>query len=281
MSARPSVQVRAWEENREPRPPVPRVIQEPFAAYQRHLDSARPAHIPHPAPATVVVRARVSTGLMAALALIAVAEAGVIVMLSRALWRAPQPAIASETAPSGGEVLLSSRTAASAPLRLTVAPDLSWVRVVSASPVAHSGKAALATGGILRISSPIELKVFEQSRLLGSVPGADLKIPAGRHEVELVNAALGYRMRQTLEVEAGQMVALQIAPPPGLVTVDASPWAEVSLNGHSIGRTPLGPLPLTPGEHQLSFRHPAGLSDDQRVTVKSDAKLRVVGVLRR
>ncbi|MBA2306282.1 MAG: PEGA domain-containing protein [Acidobacteria bacterium] len=227
-------------------------------------------------------RTRVATSVLAALALIAAVEAGVIAVLARALWVAPHPAIVVETAASGENVLVSSRSTEAAPLRLTVAPDLRWVQLASPSSAGVlGGKVTDTAAGTIRISSPIELKVFEQSRLLGSVPGAGLKVPAGRHDIELVNLALGYRLWQTLDVEAGQTVSIHVAPPPGWVTIDAAPWAEVSIDGQAVGRTPLGPLPLTPGEHDVTFRSPAGVTDRQRVTVRSEATIRVIGKLDR
>jgi len=272
--------------------------QAPFAEKNRLLDSGRGAAFhdlhratrprlldPHastsPGP-RAVGRPRVATSVVAALALIAAVEAGVIAVLARALRVAPHPAIVVETAASGEKVLVSSRSTEAAPLQLSVAPDLRWVQLASPSSAGIlGGKGTNTAAGTIRISSPIELKVFEDSRLLGSVPGAGLKLPAGRHDIELVNLALGYHLRQALDVEAGQTVSIHVAPPPGWVTIDAAPWAEVSIDGQAVGRTPLGPLPLTPGEHDLTFQHPAGVTDRQRVTVRSEATIRVIGNLRR
>lgn len=64
------------------------------------------------------------------------------------------------------------------------------------------------------------------------------------------------------------------------MTIDASPWAEVSIDGKAVGRTPLGPLPISLGEHQVTFQHPTGGGDRQRVTVKAGDSTRVVGKLR-
>jgi hypothetical protein len=228
-----------------------------------------------------VGRPRISTLVVAAVALIAIVEAGVIAMLLRAVWLVPRPPIAVEATASGDNVLISSHWPKTAPLGVTVSPDLRWVRVVSRSPAGlFSEKPTNTPAATIRISSPIELRVFEDSRLLGSVPGAGFKIAPGRHDIELVNPALGYRLRQALEVEAGETVSIQVAPPAGWVTIDASPWAEVSIDGQAVGRTPLGPLSLELGEHEFTFRHPAGGKDRQRVTVKSDEKIRVVGILR-
>jgi hypothetical protein len=226
-------------------------------------------------------RKRSSISAVATLALVAVAEAGVIAWLAHAMWFGPRPAIVVEAAASGENVVVTSDATMPARLGLTVAPDLRWVRVSTASsdPV-PGGTLTDAPAGTIRISSPFPLKVFEGARVLGSVPGADLKVAAGRHDLELVNASLGFRLRQALEVEAGQAVSVHVAPQHGWVTIDASPFAEVLIDGQAVGRTPLGPLPLDLGEHLITFRHPAGGSDRQRVTVKSEATTRVTGKLR-
>jgi hypothetical protein len=154
------------------------------------------------------------------------------------------------------------------------------MRVSTTSRTVVPARPADARVGTLRISSPIELKVLEQSKVLGSVPGPDLRLAPGRHDIELVNAAVGYRLRQAIDVEAGQSISIHLAQPHAAVTIDAAPWADVWIDGQPVGRTPLGPLPLALGEHEITFKHPAGTKDRQKVVVKSDASLRVVGVLR-
>jgi PEGA domain len=53
------------------------------------------------------------------------------------------------------------------------------------------------------------------------------------------------------------------------------------IDGERVGRTPLGPLPLALGEHQVTFYHPSGAGDRQRVTVTSGATVKVIGNPRR
>jgi hypothetical protein len=217
--------------------------------------------------------------VVAALAVLALAEGGVIGWMVGAGWMASRPAIVAETTASGENLLTKVGPAKAASLGLAVAPDLSWARVTSPPPDGSAGTKP-TDPGIIRISAPIQLKVFEDSRLLGSVPGGDIKLAAGRHEIAFVNAALGYRLVQTVDVEPGQTLTFHIARPHGMITIDASPWADISIDGRPAGRTPLGPLPLALGEHEITFRHPAGSSDRQRVTVKPDGVMRVVGNLR-
>ena len=260
--------------------------REALAEKQRILEfrAATPIYDP-PAETRPVAVARerrgVSGGVFAAIALIAVVEAGAIAMMARSLWFAQRPGIVAEPAISGDDLLLRSSTPNAVPLGIAVAPDLRWVRVTSSASVGTGGKAGETAGpAAIQINSPIALKVLEGGRLLGSVPGPDIKVAPGRHELELVNTALGYQLRQTIDAGAGQTVSIQLAQPHGMVTIDASPWADVSVDGKAIGRTPLGPLPLPLGEHQITFSNPAGSSDRQRVAIKSDGVTRIVGNLK-
>ncbi len=220
--------------------------------------------------------------MIATLVVIVLGEAVIIAALARALWLAQNSAITVTAAGPPGELLVSSRSAEAAPLRLTVAPDLSWVRVSSASSNGVVGeKASTSTTGTMQVSSPIPLKVFEQSRLLGTIPGGDIRLKAGPHDIELVNLAAGYRVRQAIQIEAGQTLSVHVAPPHGWVTAYATPDADVLIDGERVGRTPLGPLPLALGEHQVTFYHPSGAGDRQRVTVTSGATVKVIGNPRR
>lgn len=294
-----------------PEPSVARTVwpPEPIVARTRPLDSRKPASADAPGAATRppvrrdpqaapqpraqnppaatprrtdAVRRGVSTTVVAALMLMVALEAGVIALMTRALWFAAPPAIAVQTAASGENVLVSSRPAESTPLRLSAAPDLSWVSVTSPSVEGVlGGKVTPPRTGTIQISSPINLKVFEHSRQLGSVPGEDLKVTPGRHEIELVNLPFAYRLTQSIEVEAGQTVSIHVAPAHGWVTVYAVPTADVSIDGKSVGRTPLGPLPLALGEHTVTFTHPTGATDRQRIMVKSGETIRVIGNPRR
>lgn len=230
----------------------------------------------------IVERVGYSTGVVAALMVLVLVQAGVIALMARALWFAAPPPIAVKADASGGNVLVSSKPAQSTPLRLAAAPDLSWITVTSPSVAGLVGaKGPAARTGSIKIASPINLSVLENGRQIGSVPGAELKVAPGKHEIELVNAALGYRLKQSIEVEAGQTVSLHVAPAQGWATIYAVPTAEVSIDGKPVGRTPLGPLPLALGEHTVTFTHPTGATDRQRIKVNSGETIRVIGNPRR
>lgn len=259
--------------------------QEALAGKHRLLDLANTAalrdHTAAQSGPQAETRRAISGTLVTALVLIVIVQAGVIAWLGRAQWLHRQQALVVETLASGEHVVVSNGTTVPAALRLSVAPDLRWTVVSSPSPDRVFGSKSIdKQPGTLQISSPIELQVLEGSRRLGSVPGGDLRLAPGRHEIELVNAALGFRILQTIEVEPGGSVSMHLAPPHGWVTIDATPWAEVSIDGQAVGRTPLGPLPLPLGDHVITFKHPAGSKDQQKINVKSDTTMRVVGNLR-
>jgi serine/threonine-protein kinase len=57
---------------------------------------------------------------------------------------------------------------------------------------------------------------------------------------------------------------------PGTLTLDTTPWANVTLNGRSLGATPLIRVSLPPGSHTLVLSNPdEGLTTQYRVTIRS------------
>jgi serine/threonine-protein kinase len=86
---------------------------------------------------------------------------------------------------------------------------------------------------------------------------------------------LEYRGHQTVTVKAGQVAVVTMAPPEGLLSVNAQPWANVSIDRKDIGETPLANVKVTLGEHELVFRHPTLGERRQTVLVKAGAATRV------
>jgi len=235
----------------------------------------------------------------AAFALIALAEGAWIARLGIA-----RPAVAAsvpmpivlDSLQSGDAVVVDGREVGVTPLTLTLSDRVRSIRVqarsteapielhaaapAAAEPTATSAAPALAAAretrrGGVRVSSPIELQVLEGERVLGSTEEGPVVTTAGRHELDFVNNALGYRSRQVVEVRAGQIIPLKITPPDGRLSVNAVPWAQVLINGSPVGETPLANLPLAVGEHAIVFRHPQLGEQIQKVIVKSNALTRV------
>jgi hypothetical protein len=81
-------------------------------------------------------------------------------------------------------------------------------------------------------------------------------LPAGEHQVDISNAALGFAVNRRVSVAAGRTTQLQITPPNGRLSINAVPWAEVWLNGMPLGQTPLANLSHPIGTYEVILRHP-------------------------
>jgi hypothetical protein len=137
------------------------------------------------------------------------------------------------------------------------------------STVFASLVAADAAAGWMTVKSPVELQILEDKRLVGSTEADRLMLPAGRHELEFVNTDLEFRRTMTVQVSAGSTVTATVEVPNGSLSVNALPWAEVTINGKPVGTTPLGNLSVPIGSHEIVWRHPQ--LGERRRTVKVTA----------
>jgi PEGA domain len=245
----------------------------------------------------------------AAMALVAAAEGVALGRLSAARAATPPatpaPIVLDSMVP-GDAVIVNGQQVGVTPMTLTLSPDVRSIAVQTRAPeatapigmpavvpaaesapnpAAAANAVALASArerrGGLRIVSPVEVQVLEGERVLGSTADGPIVTTAGRHELDFINSAVGYRSRQVVDIKAGQIVRMTVTMPDGRVSINAVPWAQVLINGNSVGDTPLANLSLPAGEHQITFRHPQLGEQTQRVMVKSGALTRVSATLAR
>jgi hypothetical protein len=228
---------------------------------------------------------RTPVAWLAGLAVLAVAEAVVIValMVSR-----PASIVADAGEPATKLAATASRPAAPppapapAPMHSTP-PDASTAPVskpaptpqpeATPPPVERPAVAAERFGGI-RVSSAIPLQVYEGTTLLGSTTGP-IALLEGAHKIDLVNEAFEFRTKATPVVKAGQMTPLTISVPNGRLSINALPWADVLIDGKPAGQTPLANLSVAIGEHEIVFRHPQFGEQRQTTVVKAETAARV------
>lgn len=153
---------------------------------------------------------------------------------------------------------------------VTVTRGATATLVISTAPVTGNG-----AGGWLTIQAPVDMEILEDGRVLGSTRMERLMLPVGSHRIELANAALEFTTARTVQVAAGKTANLAIALPSGRLAVNAMPWADVFMDGASLGTTPLGELAVPIGTHELVFRHPQLGERRQTVTVKAQTPTRV------
>jgi len=254
----------------------------------------------------------------AAAVLIAIVEAGVIGRLVFTRRQPPPPpaetSVLVEFVRPGADVVVDGQPAGVTPLAVKIGPQTRAIRVVTqeaepaaaeapavggedpkvasaqpavvpAAPVAPPPvappPAARPRLGALRVSSPFELQVIEGEQVLGSSAQGPVALAAGRHEFDLVNAALGFRSRRVVEIKAGETLSLAVPRPNGEISINALPWAEVWLDGTPLGQTPLGKVSVPIGEHEILFRHPSFGEQREKAIVRSDRLTLVTANFRR
>jgi PEGA domain len=110
--------------------------------------------------------------------------------------------------------------------------------------------------GWVAVQAPLTVEIREGGKLLGTSEADRLMLAAGHHELEIVNPLLGYRVTRAVQVPPGKTAVVKIDLPNGVVNLNASPWAEVFIDGQRVGETPIGNLSVPIGPHEVLFRNP-------------------------
>ena len=122
-------------------------------------------------------------------------------------------------------------------------------------------------GGWVALTAPFEVQVLERNDVVGTSATAKFMLAAGRHDVVLSNDALGYRETRRLDVMPGRTTTVRVEGPKTTLSLNALPWAEVTLDGTSLGQTPIANTAVTVGRHTVIYRHPDFGERTQTITV--------------
>jgi hypothetical protein len=183
--------------------------------------------------------------------------------------RGKSPLLIEGVAPGEHLVLLESSFG-------TVKQTVTVTGATTASLVVPLGASEGAPlSGWVSVSAPVDVQIFENKQLLGTSQSDRLMVSAGRHDLEIVNQALGYRATKTVQVPAGKVAAVKVEWPNGTIAVNAVPWAEVWIDGERVGDTPIGNHSLPIGPHEIVFRHPELGELRHATTVTANAPARV------
>ena len=178
--------------------------------------------------------------------------------------------------PAGVHSVVIENGLASVTESVTVQPGATASLVVPLS--APQG---VPVSGWISVSAPVEMQIYENGQLLGTSRSERLMVSAGRHDLEMANEALGFRVSRTVQVTAGRVLPLRLELPQGTMSFNAQPWAEVWLDGRPLGETPIGNVKAPIGEHDVVFRHPQFGEQRQTVVVTLTAPARVSADLRK
>ena len=126
----------------------------------------------------------------------------------------------------------------------------------TASLVVGASTTAGPESGWLAASAAAPLQILEGGKLVGTTASERILMPAGEHALEFSDTALGFQQSKTVKILAGRTQNVSIDLPKAPISINAMPWAEVWLDGRSLGETPIGNLTTTIGSHEVVLRHP-------------------------
>jgi hypothetical protein len=128
--------------------------------------------------------------------------------------------------------------------------------------------------GFVDVQAPIILDVSENGKSIGTTEQPHLVLRPGRHVLTFSNRDLDYTSTHTVEIEPGDGKTITLDPR-GTANLNATPWAEVWMDGKKIGDTPLANLPLPLGTHELIFKNPKYGERRVTTTIRANAPIAI------
>ena len=122
-----------------------------------------------------------------------------------------------------------------------------------AAPEPAQTAAAQPTNGFVLVDAPVELQVLQGGRSIGT-SGRRISLAAGSYDLQL--RAADFSTSKHVEVAAGRVARIDVDMPDGTLSLNATPWAEVYIDGRSLGETPIANVPAKVGTHEVIFRNP-------------------------
>jgi hypothetical protein len=186
----------------------------------------------------------------------------------------PKPATATPAAHQQTSAAAQAAQSPASPAAAAPSPAAGAASSASASEPSPVPNQPLS--GIVEVVSSVPLDVSDGGRVVGK-SGQPIRLPLGRHTLELSREDAGYRSTYVVDVRDGRHEKIRPTLPTGQANLNATPWAEVFVDGRSLGETPLGNVQLTIGPHEVKFRHPE-LGEQTRtlvVTASAPARLSV------
>jgi len=166
--------------------------------------------------------------------------------------RGVAPVTVTDLVPGDHEVLLQTPLASARHVVSVQAGGTASLVAPVAAATANGGPVS----GWLIVKSPFSIEIREEGRLLGTSDTDRLMLASGRHDLQLVSDTMGYRSSRSITVMPGKVETIKIDLPNGAVSINATPWAEVWVDGQRVGETPIGNLSIPIGPHEVVFRHP-------------------------
>jgi hypothetical protein len=110
--------------------------------------------------------------------------------------------------------------------------------------------------GWLAVFAPVEMRIFEDGRMIGTTLEGRLLMPPGPHTVDITNPRLGYRETRSVEIRPGRVTVVSINSPPGTLVVEAPAGTEILVDGEWKGTMPVEKITVAAGTREVVLRHP-------------------------
>jgi serine/threonine protein kinase len=124
--------------------------------------------------------------------------------------------------------------------------------------------------GQLSITSNVAAEVLVDGRRAGRTP-LSRKVPAGAHQLTVTSVEGGAVRKLGVAVPENGRTEKSVAFGMGKLTVKAAPWAQVTVNGRTLGLTPLPPVALPEGTHQVVLENKElGRKKTLKVTIRAN-----------
>jgi serine/threonine-protein kinase len=108
----------------------------------------------------------------------------------------------------------------------------------------------------LTLESVPRAHVYLDERRIGTTPLVDLDLKPGRHDVVLRPVQAGGSKTVHFDLRPGEHKYSAVAFDSGKIVVHVTPWGRVTVDGEPIGVTPLAPLAVLEGSHEISVTNP-------------------------
>jgi tRNA A-37 threonylcarbamoyl transferase component Bud32 len=123
--------------------------------------------------------------------------------------------------------------------------------------------------------------VYYKGKELGTTPmAAPIELQEGTHKLVLKNPPLNIEKQITVKIVADKTQKMSIDIMEGIkgsLKINVNPWADVYVDGKKMGSTPLKPLELTVGEHEVQLKNELlKMERSFKVTIKANEVKEVV-----